>query len=190
MTVITLIAWLKRAWDVIKKILAFLWEYKTIIVIALLLLIISTLRNDVKDVIQEKEKVVQEFHNYKVEQEVELLEERIKTKDLEVDLLNKQNKLEVEYNAKLQEMQSDVITLRNTANSLSTTLNTAKQRASTSDCDTVRTYSKTVTELLEDVSARRDYYAERAELHANAEVKAVERHNSLVDALEEYNKDK
>lgn len=187
MTYLTILSWLKGGLVYGKKVLAFIWSNKAIMVIALLIAFIGTLRYDMNELIDEKEAVVQEFHEYKINQEMLLLQQQIKNKQVEVDLLSKQSKIEGEYNAKVKELQDDLATTRSNANRLSNTANVAKQRADTSECEEVRSYAKTSTELLEDVSSRRDYYAEQADKHANAEVKAVEQHNALVDALNEYN---
>ena len=62
-------------------------------------------------------------------------------------------------------------------------LTKAKSRISEAPVGEVRAYASTTTELLETCSARLEYYGTKAQEHREAEVRAVELYNNVVDGL-------
>ena len=156
------------------------WKVSLIVLLSTLLLIsiicISQLQNT-------KDKVKNEFANYITTVEKQNLINQNKQKDRELEIANKQRETEVKYVKQIKELQTDVANTNASNRSLQQQLTKAKSRISEAPVGEVRAYASTTTELLETCSARLEYYGTKAQEHREAEVRAVELYNNVVDGL-------
>lgn len=156
------------------------WKVSLIVLLSALLLIsiicISQLQNA-------KDKVKNEFDNYITTIEKQNLININKQKDRELEIADKQRETEVKYVKQIKELQTDVANTNASNRSLQQQLTKAKSRISEAPVGEVRAYASTTTELLETCSARLEYYGTKAQEHREAEVRAVELYNNVVDGL-------
>ena len=156
------------------------WKVSLIVLLSTLLLIsiicISQLQNT-------KDRVKNEFDNYTTTVEKQNLINQNKQKDRELEIANKQRETEVKYVKQIKELQTDVANTNASNRSLQQQLTKAKSRISEAPVGEVRAYASTTTELLETCSARLEYYGTKAQEHREAEVRAVELYNNVVDGL-------
>ena len=156
------------------------WKVSLIVLLSTLLLIsiicISQLQNA-------KDKVKNEFDNYITTVEKQNLININKQKERELEIANKQRETEVKYVKQIKELQTDVANTNASNRSLQQQLTKAKSRISEAPVGEVRAYASTTTELLETCSARLEYYGTKAQEHREAEVRAVELYNNVVDGL-------
>ena len=156
------------------------WKVSLIVLLSTLLLIsiicISQLQYT-------KDKVKNEFDNYITTVEKQNLININKQKDRELEIANKQRETEVKYVKQIKELQTDVANTNASNRSLQQQLTKAKSRISEAPVGEVRAYASTTTELLETCSARLEYYGTKAQEHREAEVRAVELYNNVVDGL-------
>ena len=156
------------------------WKVSLIVLLSTLLLIsiicISQLQNA-------KDKVKNEFDNYITTVEKQNLINQNKQKERELEIANKQRETEVKYVKQIKELQTDVANTNASNRSLQQQLTKAKSRISEAPVGEVRAYASTTTELLETCSARLEYYGTKAQEHREAEVRAVELYNNVVDGL-------
>ena len=156
------------------------WKVSLIVLLSTLLLIsiicISQLQNA-------KDKVKNDFDNYITTVEKQNLINQNKQKDRELEIANKQRETGVKYVKQIKELQTDVANTNASNRSLQQQLTKAKSRISEAPVGEVRAYASTTTELLETCSARLEYYGTKAQEHREAEVRAVELYNNVVDGL-------
>ena len=156
------------------------WKVSLIVLLSTLLLIsiicILQLQNA-------KDKVKNEFANYITTVEKQNLININKQKERELEIANKQRETEVKYVKQIKELQTDVANTNASNRSLQQQLTKAKSRISEAPVGEVRAYASTTTELLETCSARLEYYGTKAQEHREAEVRAVELYNNVVDGL-------
>ena len=156
------------------------WKVSLIVLLSTLLLIsiicISQLQNA-------KDKVKNEFDNYITTVEKQNLINQNKQKERELEIANKQRETEVKYVKQIKELQTDVANTNASNRSLQQQLTKTKSRISEAPVGEVRAYASTTTELLETCSARLEYYGTKAQEHREAEVRAVELYNNVVDGL-------
>lgn len=176
-----LLSMLKKGWEVSKNVLIVLWKYWYIVVISLLLLINTTLRNDIVSLEKDKTKLNNDIVLLVQKQKQDLLEAQKKAKDKEIQILTKQKEVEVKYNEQIKNLQSDVVNANSANARLLNTLETAKSRVSTAPDTEVRDYSNTATELLGECAGRIIYYATKAQEHRVNEERSVNLYNSLID---------
>ena len=155
------------------------WKVSLIVLLSTLLLIsiicISQIQNT-------KDKVKNDFDNYITTVEKQNLINQNKQKQKELEILEKQKEVEVNYAKQVKKLQSDLTNANTTNNSLLNTLSTIKSRVPTATDSEVRAYSETATELLGKCETGKLFYAQRADEHAYAEERAVNLYNALVDA--------
>ena len=156
------------------------WKVSLIVLLSTLLLIsiicISQIQNT-------KDKVKNDFDNYITTVEKQNLININKQKERELEIANKQRETEVKYVKQIKELQTDVANTNASNRSLQQQLTKAKSRISEAPVGEVRAYASTTTELLETCSARLEYYGTKAQEHREAEVRAVELYNNVVDGL-------
>ena len=182
MNVLILLSMLKKGWEVSKSVLIVLWKYWYIVVISLLLLINTALRNNIVSLEKDKTKLYNDIVLLVQKQKQDLLEAQKKAKDKEIEILTKQKEVEVNYANQVKKLQSDLTNANTTNNSLLNTLSTIKSRVPTATDTEVRAYSETATELLGKCETGKLFYAQRADEHAYAEERAVSLYNALVDS--------
>lgn len=181
MNVLLILSALKKGWEYTKGFLALALKYWYIVVIILMLIINSSLRNDIVDLNKEKDTLNQNMVALVQKNKTDLLEAQKQAQEKEIEILTKQKEVEVNYAKQVKKLQSDLTNANTTNNSLLNTLSTIKSRVPTATDTEVRAYSETVTELLGKCETGKLYYAQRADEHANAEERAVNLYNSLVD---------
>ena len=176
---------LKSAWKAVKKgvikSIPFLWKYKSVVVISLLLLWVVVLKQDVK---REQYRVlegVQSFEEYKKEQQQIYLDAVNKAKETEKELINKQLEVERKYVKEIEKLNLDVSRANNSLNGLHKELSRAKANTSAAPEQQVRDYSTTLTELYEHCTTEYLGMAQQADKHAIAEKRAVNSYNTLID---------
>ena len=181
MNLLLLLSALKKSWEVIKKVLAFAWEYKYVLVIAILLFINTQLRNDIVSLNSDKVKLNNDIILLVQKQQQDLLEAEKKAQEQQIEILSKQKIVEEKYAKQVKDLSNSLADATSTNARLLNTLETAKSRVQTAPDTEVRDYSKTVTELLGKCETGKLYFAQRADEHANAEERAVGMYNTLVD---------
>ena len=182
MNVLLILSALKKGWEYTKGFLALALKYWYIVIIALLLAIATSLRNDVKTLNAEKDVLNSNMVALVQKQKTDLLEAQKKAQEKEIEILTKQKEVEVNYANQVKKLQSDLTNANTTNNSLLNTLSTIKSRVPTATDSEVRAYSETATELLGKCETGKLFYAQRADEHAYAEERAVSLYNALVDA--------
>lgn len=181
MNVLLILSALKKGWGYTKGFLALAVKYWYIVVIALLLAIATSLRNDVNKLNAEKDALNSNMVALVQKNKTDLLEAQKKAQEKEIEILTKQKEVEQNYANQVKKLNNNLIDANATNSRLLNTIETAKSRVSTAPDSEVRDYSKTVTELLGKCETGKLYYAQRADEHANAEERAVNLYNSLVD---------
>ena len=182
MNVLLILSALKKGWEYTKGFLALAVKYWYIVIIALLLAIATSLRNDVKTLNAEKDVLNSNMVALVQKQKTDLLEAQKKAQAKQIEILTKQKEVEVNYAKQVKKLQSDLTNANTTNNSLLNTLSTIKSRVPTATDSEVRAYSETATELLGKCETGKLYYAQRADEHAYAEERAVNLYNALVDS--------
>ena len=181
MNVLILLSMLKKGWQVSKNVLIVLWKYWYIVVISLLLLINTALRNDIVSLEQEKTKLNNDIVLLVQKQKQDLLEAEKKAQEQQIKILSKQKIVEEKYAKQVKDLSNSLADATSTNARLLSTIETAKSRVQTATDSEVRDYSKTVTELLGKCETGKLFYAQRADEHSNAEERAVGLYNALVD---------
>ena len=156
------------------------WKVGLIVLLSTLLLISIICISQIQNA---KDKVKNEFDNYITTVEKQNLINQNKQKERELEIANKQRETEVKYVKQIKELQTDVANTNASNRSLQQQLTKAKSRISEAPVGEVRAYASTTTELLETCSARLEYYGTKAQEHREAEVRAVELYNNVVDGL-------
>ena len=156
------------------------WKVSLIVLLSTLLLISIICISQIQNA---KDKVKNEFDNYITTVEKQNLININKQKERELEIANKQRETEVKYVKQIKELQTDVANTNASNRSLQQQLTKAKSRISEAPVGEVRAYASTTTELLETCSARLEYYGTKAQEHREAEVRAVELYNNVVDGL-------
>ena len=156
------------------------WKISLIVLLSSLLLISFIFIGDLN---RSKDKIEYEFKEYKAYIEKQNLINSKKRKEQELEAANKQVEIERKYNEKITKLQNDIANTNASNRSLQQQLTKAKSRISEAPASEVRTYASTTTELLETCSARLEYYGTKAQEHREAEVRAVELYNNVVDIL-------
>lgn len=184
MNVLLILSALKKGWEYTKGFLALALKYWYIVVIILMLIINSSLRNDIVDLNKEKDTLSQNMVALVQKNKTDLLEAQKKAQEKEIEILTKQKEVEQNYANQVKKLQSDLTNANTTNNSLLNTLSTIKSRVPTATDSEVRAYSETATELLGKCETGKLYYAQRADEHAYAEERAVSLYNALVDGVD------
>ena len=181
MALLVVLEWLKIGLGAIKSTLPFLWKYKSVVIISLLLLWVVVLKQDVKKEQYRVLESVQSFEDYKKEQQEIYLDAVNKAKETEKELINKQLEVERKYVKEIEKLNLDISRANNSLNGLHKELSRAKASISTAPEQQVRDYSTTLTELYEYCTTEYLGMAQRADKHAIAEKRAVETYNTLID---------
>lgn len=182
MNVLLILSALKKGWEYTKGFLALALKYWYIVIIAILLTIATSLRNDVNKLNAEKDALNSNMVALVQKNKTDLLEAQKKAQEKQIEILTKQKEVEVNYAKQVKKLQSDLTNANTTNNSLLNTLSTIKSRVPTATDSEVRAYSETATELLGKCETGKLFYAQRADEHAYAEERAVSLYNALVDA--------
>lgn len=165
----------------IDTLIPFLWKYKSVVIVSLLLLWVVVLKQDVKKEQYRVLEGVQSFEDYKKEQREIYLDAVNKAKETEKELINKQLEVERKYVKEIEKLNLDISRANNSINGLHKELSRAKANISTAPEQQVRDYSTTITELYEHCTTEYLGMAQRADEHAIAEKRAVETYNTLID---------
>ena len=183
MNTLLILSALKKGWVWITHLIEFLWKYKALVAILLLITYVFILRADISSLKIDKLELIAKHQDYvNSVKEQNLLNEQ-KRKEQELEVANKQIEIERKYNEKITKLQNDIAAVNSSNRSLSEQLTKAKSRISTAPVEQVRSYSVTTTELLRDCSNEYTEMAKLAEQHKLAETRAVDTYNSLVDTL-------
>ena len=181
MNILLILSALKKGWVWITYLVEFLWKYKSVVIISLLLLWVVVLKQDVK---REQYRVldgVQAFEDYKKEQREMYLDVVNKAKETEKELINKQLEVERKYVKEIEKLNLDISRANNSINGLHKELSRAKASISTAPEQQVRDYSTTITELYEHCATEYLGMAQQADKHSIAEERAVNSYNTLID---------
>ena len=181
MTLLLILSYLKRGWEYLQLLLAFLLKYWYLVAIAILFIMNTSLRDNVQTLQADKVKLNNDIVLLVQKQETDLLEAQKKAQEKEIEILTKQKEVEQNYANQVKKLSIDVSNANSTNARLLNTIETAKSRVPTATDSEVRAYSETATELLGKCETGKLYYAQRADEHAYAEERAVNLYNSLVD---------
>ena len=181
MNVLLILSALKKGWEYTKGFLALALKYWYIVIIALLLAIATSLRNDVNKLNAEKGALNSNMVALVQKQKTDLLEAQKKAQEKQIEILTKQKEVEVKYNEQIKALSNDVIIARNSANSLSKQLADNTFKLSTASKTEVDAYNKSISVVLED--STRKYLDMAGEVDAKrlAEERCVGLYNALVD---------
>ena len=182
MNVLLILSALKKGWSYTKGFLALALKYWYIVIISLLLLINTALRNDIVSLEKDKTKLYNDIVLLVQKQKQDLLEAQKKAKDKEIEILTKQKEVEVNYNEQIKALSNDVAVARNSANSLSKQLADNTVKLSTASKTEIRAYTTTLSELFEDSTTKYLDMAGEADAKRLAEERCVGLYNALVDA--------
>ena len=184
MNVLILLSMLKKGWEVSKSVLIVLWKYWYIVVISLLLLINTALRNDIVSLEKDKTKLYNDIVLLVQKQKQDLLEAQKKAQEKEIEILTKQKEVEVKYNEQIKALSNDVIIARNSANSLSKQLADNTIKLSTASKTEADAYNKSISIVLEDSARKYLDMAGEADTKRLAEARCVGLYNALVDGVD------
>ena len=187
MNVLLILSALKKGWEYTKGFLALALKYWYIVIIALLLAITTSLRNDVKTLNAEKDALNSNMVALVQKQKTDLLEAQKKAQEKEIEILTKQKEVEVNYNEQIKALSNDVAVARNSANSLSKQLTNNASKLSTASKAEVSTYTTTLSELFEDSTTKYREVSEIADAKRLAEARCVGLYNALVDGVDDAN---
>lgn len=182
MNVLLILSALKKGWSYTKGFLALALKYWYIVVIVLMLIINSSLRNDIVDLNKEKDTLNQNMVALVQKQKTDLLEAQKKAQEKEIEILTKQKEVEVKYNEQIKALSNDVAIARNSANSLQQKLNTNASKFNTLTHSQAVTYNNTISKLFSESVAEYREMGSRADEHRLAEERCIGLYNSLVDS--------
>ena len=181
MNVLLILSALKKGWEYTKGFLALALKYWYIAIIALLLAVATSLRNDVNKLNAEKDVLNSNMVALVQKQKTDLLEARKKAQEKQIEILTKQKEVEVKYNEKIKALSNDVAVARNSANSLSKQLADNPVKLSTASKTEVDAYNKSISIVLEDSTTKYLDMAGEADAKRLAEERCVGLYNALVD---------
>lgn len=181
MNVLLILSALKKGWEYTKGFLALAVKYWYIVIIALLLTIATSLRNDVNKLNAEKDVLNSNMVALVQKQKTDLLEAQKKAQEKEIEILTKQKEVEVNYNEQIKALSNDVAVARNSANSLSKQLTNNASKLSTASKAEVDAYNKSISIVLEDSARKYLDMAGEADAKRLAEERCVGLYNALVD---------
>lgn len=184
MNVLLILSALKKGWSYTKGFLALALKYWYIVVITLMLIINSSLRNDIVDLNKEKDTLNQNMVALVQKNKTDLLEAQKKAQEKEIEILTKQKEVEVKYNEQIKALSNDVAVARNSANSLSKQLADNIVKLSTASKAEVSTYNKSISVVLEDSTRKYLEMAGEADAKRLAEERCVGLYNALVDVVD------
>ena len=182
MNVLLILSALKKGWSYTKGFLALALKYWYIVIIALLLAIATSLRNDVNKLNAEKDALNSNMVALVQKQKTDLLEAQKQAQEKEIEILTKQKEVEVNYNEQIKALSNDVIIARNSANSLSKQLADNAIKLSTASKTEVDAYNKSISIVLEDSTRKYLDMAGEADAKRLAEERCVGLYNALVDS--------
>ena len=182
MNVLLILSALKKGWEYTKGFLALALEYWYIVIITLMLVINSSLRNDIVDLNKEKDTLNQNMVALVQKNKTDLLEAQKKAEEKQIEILTKQKEVEVKYNEQIKALSNDVAVARNSANSLSKQLTNNASKLSTASKTEVNTYNKSLSDILEDSTTKYLEMAGEADAKRLAEERCVGLYNALVDS--------
>lgn len=181
MNLILLLSALKKVWEISKKVLAFLWEYKYIVIIAFLLFINTQLRNDIVSLNSDKVKLNNDIVLLVQKQQQDLLKVQNKAQEQQIEILTKQKIVEEKYAKQVKDLNTDVANAHSANNSLSKQLANNTEKLSRITKDQADAYTKSLSIILEDSATRYREMAGEADTKRLAEERCVGLYNALVD---------
>lgn len=181
MNVLLILSALKKGWSYTKGFLALALKYWYIVVIVLMLIINSSLRNDIVDLNKEKDTLNQNMVALVQKNKTDLLEAQKKAQEKEIEILTKQKEVEQNYANQVKKLSIDVSNANSANARLSDKLSTNANKLSTITKDQADTYTKSLTELSRNCTERYTIMGAIAQEHRIAEERAVNLYNSLVD---------
>ena len=182
MNVLLILSALKKGWSYTKGFLALALKYWYIVIIALLLAITTSLRNDVKTLNAEKDVLNSNMGALVQKNKTDLLEAQKQAQEKQIEILTKQKEVEVNYNEQIKALSNDVAVARNSANSLSKQLTNNANKLSKLTEEQNRAYTTTLSKLFEDSTTKYREVSEIADEHRLAEARCVGLYNALVDS--------
>ena len=181
MNVLLILSALKKGWEYTKGFLALALKYWYIVVITLMLIINSSLRNDIVDLNKEKDTLNQDMVAIVQKNKTDLLEAQKKSQEKEIEILTKQKEVEQNYANQVKKLSIDVSNARNSANSLSKQLADNTIKLSTASKAEINTYNESLSIVLEDSTRKYREVSEIADAKRLAEERCVGLYNALVD---------
>jgi electron transfer flavoprotein alpha subunit len=182
MNVLLILSALKKGWEYTKGFLALALKYWYIVIIALLLAIATSLRNDVNKLNAEKDALNSNMAALVQKQKTDLLEAQKKAQEKEIEILTKQKEVEVNYAKQVKKLSIDVSNANSANARLSDKLSTNANKLSTISKEQADTYTKSLTELSRNCTERYTIMGAIAQEHRIAEERAVSLYNALVDS--------
>ena len=181
MNVLLILSALKKGWSYTKGFLALALKYWYIVIITLLLVIATSLRNDVNKLNAEKDALNSNMVALVQKQKTDLLEAQKKAQEKQIEILTKQKEVEVNYAKQVKKLSSDAADANSTNARLSDKLSTNANKLSTITKEQADAYTKSLTELSRNCTTRYTEMGAIAQEHRIAEERAVSLYNALVD---------
>ena len=188
MNVLLILSTLKKGWEYTKGFLALALKYWYIVIIALLLAIATSLRNDVNKLNAEKGALNSNMVALVQKHKTDLLEAQKQAQEKQIEILTKQKEVEVNYNEQIKALSNDVIIARNSANSLQQKLNSNASKFNTLTHNQAVAYNNTISKLFSESIEEYREMGSRADEHRLAEERCVGMYNALVDVSDIANK--
>ena len=182
--VLLILSALKKGWSYTKGFLALALKYWYIVIITLLLAIATSLRNDVNKLNAEKDALNSNMVALVQKNKTDLLEAQKQAQEKQIEILTKQKEVEVNYAKQVKKLSSDVAGANSTNARLSDKLSTNANKLSTITKDQADAYTKSLTELSRNCTARYTEMGAIAQEHRIAEERAVSLYNALVDSVD------
>ena len=181
MNVLLILSALKKGWEYTKGFLALALKYWYIVIIALLLAIATSLRNDVNKLNAEKDVLNSNMVALVQKQKTDLLEAQKKAQEKQIEILTKQKEAEVNYNEQIKNLSNDVANARDSAYSLQQKLNTNSSKFNTLTKEQANTYNNTISNILSNSLTEYQGMAKIADDHRLAEQRCIGLYNALID---------
>ena len=182
MNVLLILSALKKGWEYTKGFLALALKYWYIVIIALLLAIATSSRNDVTKLNAEKDALNSDMVALVQKNKTDLLEAQKKAQEKQIEILTKQKEVEVKYNEQIKALSNDVAVARNSANSLSKQLTNNASKFNTLTHNQAVAYNNTISKLFSESIEEYREMGSRADEHRLAEERCIGLYNALVDS--------
>ena len=181
MTLLLILSYLKIGWEYLQLLLAFLLKHWYLVAIAILFIMNTSLRNNIQTLQADKAKLSSDIVLLVQKQKQDLLEAEKKAQEKQIEILEKQKQVEVDYSEKIKALNNDVISTNNSVVRLQQQLASNTSKLSSATKNQAEAYTKSLSNVLEDSVTKYRDLAGEADTKRLAEERCVGLYNALVD---------
>ena len=185
MTLLLILSYLKKGWEYLQLLLVFLLKHWYLVVIAILLIMNTSLRNNIQTLQADKAKLSNDIVLLMQKQKQDLLEAEKKAQEKQIVILEKQKQVEVDYSEKIKALNNDVISTNNSVVRLQQQLTSNTSKLSSVTNNQIEAYTKSLSNVLEDSVTKYRDLAGEADTKRLAEERCVGLYNALVDGVDD-----